>query len=152
MMKLIAFQVHERRHDIMNQPYTWKMFQQTLVSIHHYLRFRNLHRKKCNWSILQNDNNRLVSVILEGSDGKRDHAITLVGDLLFDSNFEFAVTLCKDTLDLCCSTDIQDNEFVRDVAACDFPQVQHFAKVSYAMEKSKQFQKSNSSLTQMYSA
>lgn len=47
----------------------------------------------------------LVLVALRGSDWKEDHCVTLLGKWIFDSNFEKALPLCQESLDLCCSSD-----------------------------------------------
>jgi len=42
---------------------------------------------------------------LEAVDGGTQHAITVVGRMIFDSNCERALALTKRNLDYCCSTD-----------------------------------------------
>ena len=64
------------------------------------------------WNIYENGNEDLVVVCLRGSDGKEDYCVTLLGQWIFDSNFETALLLCKESLDLCCSSDTRKEEFV----------------------------------------
>ena len=42
---------------------------------------------------------------LEADDGGIQHAVTIVGKLLFDSNCPYALPFSKESLDYCCSTD-----------------------------------------------
>ena len=43
----------------------------------------------------------VVSVLLQGSDGSRNHRIALYNNWLFDSNCDNAYPLCKTMLDWC---------------------------------------------------
>ena len=147
VLKEMAHAIHDKRHELMNQTDTWKRFHKTLQEIHPYLAYRKIKRNKSQWNILQNEKDRIVCVLLNGEDGKKDHSITLVGDLLFDSNFEYAVKLCKQTLDLCCSTDIQNIAFVDYVCACDFPQL---TNVSLLL-KYKKYLKNKQNTDEIYS-
>ena len=58
--------------------------------------------------------------VLEGDDGGKTHAVTLVDSWVFDSNFCHAQPLCQDTLDFCCSSIERDVKFVRVVTAVRF--------------------------------
>jgi hypothetical protein len=49
---------------------------------------------------------------LEGSDGKDDHCVTVYGSWLFDSNFDYALPLTKEALDLCCLGEDTQDTFV----------------------------------------
>ena len=66
---------------------------------------REVVLKASEWNILENGEKDLVVVVLQGSDGKRDHCVTLLGKLIFDSNFEKALPLCCESLDICCLSD-----------------------------------------------
>jgi hypothetical protein len=44
-------------------------------------------------------------VALEAEDGGTQHAITVVGRIIFDSNSERSLPLTKESLDYCCSSD-----------------------------------------------
>ena len=68
--------------------------------------------KTLQWNILEGEDNDLLIVSLKGSDGKDDHCVTLFGKWIFDSNFKNALPLCKDSLDLCCSSDEKKDTFV----------------------------------------
>jgi hypothetical protein len=54
---------------------------------------------------------KLVS--LEASDGGTQHAITIVGNLIFDANCSRALKLTEAALDHCCSTDSRAATYVR---------------------------------------
>ena len=58
-----------------------------------------------NWNILENVDNDMVVVLLQGSDQKEDQCVTLFGKWIFDSNLKSALPLSKESLDLCCSSD-----------------------------------------------
>jgi len=42
--------------------------------------------------------------ILKGEDGATNHAVTVVGNWVFDANLDKAIPLCRSSLDWCCST------------------------------------------------
>jgi hypothetical protein len=69
------------------------------------------------WDIV---NKRLMwptAVVLLGADGGQNHCVTLVNDLVFDSNCNNALRLNKQTLDWCCNC---EGGFVRAVYALRF--------------------------------
>ena len=85
---------------------------------------------------MQNGKNDLVVVSLQGSDGKSDHCVTLLGKLIFDSNFEKALPLCCEALDLCCSSDEVKTTFHSVVEAILFPDYQ-FCKNTFTKKQKK---------------
>jgi hypothetical protein len=64
------------------------------------------------WDILQDSKNYLMCLVgTQSSDHKTDHAISIVGKWIFDSNFDRALPLTKESLDLCCSLDTKKCTF-----------------------------------------
>jgi hypothetical protein len=58
------------------------------------------------WDILQESQKYIMCLVgIQSSDHKTDHAISIAGKWIFDSNFERALPLSKESLDLCCSSD-----------------------------------------------
>ena len=55
--------------------------------------------------------NAIALVVLVASDGSRSHAITVHDGLIFDSNEDFASTLCRENLDALCSTPLRQSTF-----------------------------------------
>ena len=53
------------------------------------------YQKPTEWNIFENKKDDLVIVLLEGSDGKKDHCVTLFGHWIFDSNISEALILNK---------------------------------------------------------
>ena len=51
--------------------------------------------------------------ILVGSDNGTGHAVTVCGDLIFDSNLEYALTLTQENLNWCCGADGVNVKFVK---------------------------------------
>ena len=49
---------------------------------------------------------------VRSEDGKADHAITIVNQWIFDANLEKALPLTKASLDVCCSTDDRNSQYV----------------------------------------
>jgi hypothetical protein len=47
---------------------------------------------------------RMCVIGIQSTDGKTDHAITIVGNWIFDSTFERALPLTRESLDLCSSS------------------------------------------------
>ena len=67
-----------------------------------------------NWDILTESAKYALRLLgVQSSDGKSDHAICVVGKYIFDSNFERALDLTRESLDLCCSLDDKHTPFVR---------------------------------------
>jgi hypothetical protein len=56
-------------------------------------------------------------VVLLGTDGGMSHSVTIVNDLVFDSNCSYAMRLIKETLDWCCNC---TNSFKRATYAVHF--------------------------------
>jgi len=78
--------------------------------------------EKCPWlvptkidcksfDILQNLSEYPTVVSLEAVDGGTQHAITVVGRLVFDSNCERALPLSLETLHYCCSSDVKKGAY-----------------------------------------
>ena len=55
------------------------------------------------WNQEPEDKKMPLILILKGSDGYLGHAITLVDDLIFDSNLLEALTFNKESIDWCCN-------------------------------------------------
>ena len=70
--------------------------------------------KKKEWNILVDSKEYMLCLLgIESTDGKTDHAITIVGDWIFDSNCERALRLSKESLDICSSSFNRDSYFVK---------------------------------------
>ena len=96
------------------------------------------------WNILENAQASLVLVTLGGSNGKQDHCVTLCGKWVFDSNFEYALPLCQESLDLCCSTDDIQAKFekVVDARVCKYIDVtEKLAEVAKKVKEHKKKKK-----------
>ena len=64
------------------------------------------------WDVLVNAPAYRMCVIgIRSTDGKTDHAITIVGNWIFDSNFERALPLTRESLDLCSSSADRNTDF-----------------------------------------
>jgi hypothetical protein len=65
------------------------------------------------FDILKDSRNYLLSIVgVRSSDGKTDHAICVVSDWIFDSNYEKALPLNEESLNTCCSSDDRNSTFV----------------------------------------
>jgi hypothetical protein len=62
-----------------------------------------------------------MSLVLQGSDGKCDHAVAICSRWIFYSNFDKAMELTKEALDLCCSSNEIKATFVKVVWGRIFP-------------------------------
>ena len=113
--KQIASEVHSMSKKISEKCDTLKLFVELLQKHSTPLNFKNL--KANQWNIFENKDEDLVVVLLQGSDGKEDHCVTLYRKWIFNSNFTNALPLSKDSLDLCCSSDDCKDEFVKVVKA-----------------------------------
>jgi hypothetical protein len=63
--------------------------------------------------LLEARNYRLCLLGVQSSDFKTDHAICLVGEWIFDSNFPRALPLTEASLNICCSSASRETTFVR---------------------------------------
>jgi hypothetical protein len=64
------------------------------------------------WNIINDSKQYVMCLVgLYSSDSKTDHAVLIAGDWIFDSNFEYALPLCKDFLDLCCYLDQKETTY-----------------------------------------
>ena len=68
--------------------------------------------KVTSYDILDLVDTQLVVASLRGGDGKEEHCVTIYDKWVFDSNFEFALPLTREALDLCCSSDETHELFV----------------------------------------
>ena len=75
-------------------------------------------RKKEALALLQqqHDYGTIKLCVLEGSDGSKNHAVTIFGNLIFDSNEQLALPLERHALDYCTSTPEQASTYV---SVCD---------------------------------
>jgi hypothetical protein len=70
-------------------------------------------RVKRTLNIFENISCYPTVVVLRGSDGSVNHAVTVVGTWVFDSNVAYAQPLTLPLLDWCCSTDTVRSNFVQ---------------------------------------
>jgi hypothetical protein len=69
------------------------------------------HMKDGLYDIYNNTSEWITVAQLQAVDGSVAHAVTIVGNLVFDSNVARAMSLCQKTLDYCCSTDTKMGKF-----------------------------------------
>jgi hypothetical protein len=71
------------------------------------------------WDVI-NDSQKYTMCLLglQSSDHKTDHAISIAGKWIFDSNFGNALPLTRESLDMCCSSDKRKSVFVRVTRLC----------------------------------
>ena len=62
------------------------------------------------FDLLKVESGEMIMACLKGADGMEDHCIAVYNRWIFDSNFTQALSLTKESLDLCCSSD-QVNSF-----------------------------------------
>jgi hypothetical protein len=74
--------------------------------------FLGAKRRKA-WKPLLSPNDYIMCVLgIRSSDGKTDHAICIAGGWIFDSNFEKALPLSEESLNLCSSSNERTTKFV----------------------------------------
>ena len=109
-----------KRAKIIDHCDTVKRFSIAVKDSDPHLYFEKL--KVSAWNILDIVPNQLVVASVVGSDGKEEHCVTVYNKWAFDSNFDFALPLSKESLDLCCSAeDTQDSfVFVKEARLCRY--------------------------------
>ena len=104
-----ASELYRKANRIIEKPNTVQVFSDAVVGRSEHLKFTILTPHE--WDILGNGERDLVLVSLRGDDGKEDHCVTLYGRYIFDSNFDRALPLTREALDLCCSSDDTKSTF-----------------------------------------
>ena len=117
----VASLIYTKRKLIVDKCNTMSRFLNFAIKASGYLVSEKLELST--WNIWDVGKHELVLVQLRGSDGKEDHVVCLAGGWLFDSNFDTAMRLSRETLDLCCSSDDSPNDkFDGIVSARVFPE------------------------------
>ena len=71
------------------------------------------YKKKGEYDILENISANVTLVQLVDSLGNVNHAITVVGSWIFESNYERALVLNKESLDMICAPSIGEEQAAR---------------------------------------
>jgi len=99
----VASHVRQLTSRISDQHDTFDKFIDFMRGMKRSIQFKKLDLNQ--WNILNNADNDVVVVLLRGSDLSEDHCVTLFGKWIFDSNLPKALSLSKENLDICCSSD-----------------------------------------------
>jgi hypothetical protein len=84
-----------------------------------YFQFTKLKKGLSKWDIIKDSQEYMMCLVgLQSSDHKTDHAISICGKWIFDSNFQTALPLNRESLDLCCSSDCRRSVFVGITRVC----------------------------------
>jgi hypothetical protein len=87
----------------------WKVIGEVFRKTCPWLRPRHLH---CKYFNVLTDISEYPTVLnLESTDGNMEHAVTVVGKFIFDSNCMRALPLTMESLHYCCSTDNKAGHF-----------------------------------------
>ena len=108
--KTSAFVLYRKSGKIINRCDTVARFSVAVKDSDKHFNFVRL--KLPSYNILDRVDNQLVVASLRGSDGKEEHCVTIFDKWVFDSNFEYALPLCRESLDLCCSSKETNDQFV----------------------------------------
>src|SRR5688500_3974368 len=121
--KLAAFVLIRKSAKIIDHCDTVKRFSIAVKDSDPHLYFEKL--KVSAWNILDVVPNQLVVASVVGSDGKEERCVTVYDKWVFDSNFDFALTLPKESLDLCCSAEDTEDTFVsvKEARLCQIAEV-----------------------------
>jgi hypothetical protein len=69
-------------------------------------------KKPKQWNPLADSKKSVISIItVQSDDGKQDHALAIVGDVIFDANLKYGLELNKDGLNEACSSDTRNCKF-----------------------------------------
>ena len=75
------------------------------------------------FDILKVDPKVLIMACLKGADGMEDHCIAVYNRWIFDSNFQLGLSLTKESLDLCCSSDQEQSCYTGCTELVSFPNI-----------------------------
>jgi hypothetical protein len=97
------------------------------------IQFARLKTGLNKWDIVNDSKHHAMCLVdgLYSSDCITDHAVLIAGNWIFDSNFEFALPLCKESLDLYCSSDLKTCTFKGVTHVCMPKQVVNAPKKEY---------------------
>jgi hypothetical protein len=109
--ELIAYYAVEHASDGVQGIQNWKALLEIMQSNCGWLQPRKIKGKV--FDVLSDISPFPTVVSLESTDGGIQHAVTIVGKLIFDSNCTRALPLCKEALDHCCSSDDKVSRYVR---------------------------------------
>jgi hypothetical protein len=73
------------------------------------------------FDLLEKQKNLLIMACIRGRDGKQDHCICIYNDWIYDSNFQKALTLTRESLDVCCSSENQPTTYDGCAHVVSFP-------------------------------
>lgn len=116
--KQIASEFYQKAKKISEKHNTFDLFARSIQQQSEHLRFKILNKNQ--FDIFNNGDRDLVVALLKGSDGKEDPCVTIFGKWIFDSNFDKALPLCQEALDICCSLDEFQDTFESVVEARHF--------------------------------
>jgi hypothetical protein len=105
--------------------FNWEKLLQIMQTKFKFLQPKKLSPKV---DLLKDKSPYLSVVVLMSSDGGIQHAVTVIGDIVCDSNCEYAMPLCKEALDFCCSTENQKLQYVRIYHGFRFEEQNHDTK------------------------
>ena len=108
--KQAAFVLYRKSQKIINRIDTVARFCVAVKETDKHFNFVKL--KPSSFDILHPVDNQLAVASLRGSDGKEEHSVTIFDKWVFDSNFEYALPLSREALDLCCSSEETQDQFV----------------------------------------
>ena len=97
--------------DVAEGTFNWKALLDVMSQACSWLQPIKIHGSS--FDILNDVDEYPTIVCLEAVDGGTQHAVTVVGKLVFDSNCERALPLVLEILDYCCSTDKKEGAFKR---------------------------------------
>jgi hypothetical protein len=78
-----------------------------------------------------------IVTCLAGSDSKEDHTVCIYKGWIFDGNFDNALVLCRDSLDICCSDDEDFQKFQRFCNTYMIPSFHQYLKENNFQDKQK---------------
>jgi hypothetical protein len=75
------------------------------------------------FDLFRNRQDCLIMACIRGADGKEDHCICIYNHWIYDSNFDKALTLSREALDVCCSSVDERTSFAGCAHVVTFPNI-----------------------------
>ena len=121
----LASEIYQSCMKVIDRADTMDRFLTKIARLHQSL--ASEHIVDANWDLLSTKDDDLVLAQIIGDDGKEDHVVTITRGWIFESNMDHALPLCKESLDLCCSSgpDLR-NVYVGFAKAHSFKNYQQF--------------------------
>ena len=121
-----ASEVKQMGNRFKNKHNSFSLFLKNLQKKHKHLTPRR--EQPSTFDLLESKPASLVMSCIRGADGKEDHCICVYNKYIFDSNFDNALALTRDALNVCCSSSEKGTVYEGCTEVATFPDIFNLKK------------------------